>query len=247
MNEVLQEAIVGEPVTVKLGARGREKDYPLAFPVQAVILYKNETARLDRQRREERSKQGVARLTATEIRELGKRRQQLLKEAQALRPAKGRQWPGENYAQFEALIDEATLLKVAIDEDAGTGDSLYDLYNWRKISPDGDPERMLLALWIGLHEFVQEKDGDRQIYRQRLTREQIGAWIHPGNAADLTLAISKALSAHLIAEPAVPEEVPPEATAPDEAPLPNVPLPEFIPAEPTKAGTGTGIWRKRQS
>jgi hypothetical protein len=239
VNSVLQEAIVGEPVLVKLGARGREKEYPLAFPIQAVILYKNETGRLDRERREARAKQGVARLTATEVRELGKRRRQLIKDAEALRPAKGQKWESEAYTQFDSLIEESTLLKIAIDEDAGTGDSLYDLYNWRKISPDGDPERMLLALWIGLHEFVQE--GAKQVYRPRLSREEIGAWIHPGNATNFTVAISKALAAHLIAAP----EIPPELEAPGEPPLPNVPMPEFIPADPTPNGTGTGIWRKR--
>jgi hypothetical protein len=241
MNPVLQEAIAGEPVMVKLGARGQEKEYPLAFPIQAVILYKNETARLDRQRTEERRKQGVAKLTGAEVRDLRQRRQQLLKEAEALRPHKGQAWEGESYPQFDSLMDEATLLKIAIDEDAGTGDSLYDLYNWRKISPDGDPERMLLALWIGLHEFAHEVD--RQIYRPRLSQEEIGRHIHPGNASELTLAISKALSAHLIAAP----EVPPDIEDVAEEPVPNVRAPEEVtlPAEaPLKK---TSAWKERKS
>jgi hypothetical protein len=246
MNPVLQEAIIGSPVMVKLGARGQEKEYPLAFPVQAVILYKNETARLDRQRAEERRQRGVAKLTAAEIRDLRQRRQAVLKEAEALRPAKGHNWVGENYAQFDSLMDEATLLKIAIDEDAGTGDSLYDLYNWRKISPDGDPERMLLALWIGLHEFVQEGASDRQTYRPRLSREEIGRYIHAGNATELTLAISQTLSAHLIAPPEIPPEIEEEAVD-----LPNVRTPEVvIPAEirePEIPASRTPPWKQRQS
>jgi hypothetical protein len=234
LNSVLQEAIAGEPVLVKLGGQ----EYPLAFPIQAVILYKKETARLDRERAEERRKQGVAKLTREEIRDLGKRRRQLLKEADALRPGKDQKWDDENYEQCETLLAEATLLKCAIDEDAGTGDSLYDLYNWRKISPEADPERMLLALWVGLHEFNSELPGVS--YQPQLSRDEIGWRIHPGNAIDLTLAISKALAAHIIAPPEVEEE---------EAPDPNALTPE-IPAviEPvTDWSSPPNPWKKRES
>lgn len=219
MNSVLQEAITGEPVMVKLGGQ----EYPLAYPIQAVILYKKETARLDRERSEERRKQGVAKLTPLEVRDLGRRRRDLLKEVDANRPAKGQKWTEESYEYCETLLAEATLLKCAIDEDAGTGDSLYDLYNWRKISPEADPERMLLALWVGLHAYQhQGPNPESTVYwRPQLGREEIGNQIHPGNAIDLTIAVSKALAAHIIAPPEVQEE--------DEAPDPNAQMPE-IPA-----------------
>ena len=234
MHSVLAEAIAGAPVVVKLGGN----EYPLAFPIQAVILYKKETARLDRERAAERRQQGVARLTREELRELRRKRQTLLTEAEKLRPAKGQSWDAEKYAQFDSLLEEATLVKCAVDEEAGTGDSLYDLYNWRKISPEGDPERMLLALWVGLHKFDARP---AHSYQPQLSREEIGLHIHPGNAAEITLAISKALAAHIVA----PADVKPDDE--EDPSLPNVGPPE-VPAD-MNADRGPEIkplnWRKK--
>ena len=213
MNIILQEAIAGEPVTVTLG----RETYPLAFPIQAVILYKRETALLDRERAKDRP-----RLTRDEKRDLRDRRQKLLVEADKLRPAKGEDWQPDNFVEFDAAMDECSALKVAFDEDAGTGDSLYDMYNWRKISPDKDPERLLLALWIGLHHFTGQGSAaaagpaDR-VYKQRMSKTQLGELVDLGNGGDLTMEISKALSAHLIAASEIPVE----------DPLPNVQPPSL--------------------
>lgn len=191
MNEALQEAIAGESVTVTLGGQS----YPLAYPMQAVILYKHETALLDRARAKGRTP-----LTIEEKRSLRSRRLKLMTEADLQRPAKGVDWLPDNFVEFDLLLDEATALKVALDEDAGKGDSLYDMYNWRKISPDDDPERLLLALWIGLHHFVATGLANtEEQYAPRLSRQQLGLMVDLGNGGDLTMAISKALSAHLIA------------------------------------------------
>lgn len=243
MNSELQEAIAGAPVLVKLG----KQEYPLAFPIQAVILYKKETAALDRQRAEDRRQQGVARLTRDELRELRRKRQTLLTEAEKLRPAKGQAWAPDNFEQYVSLQDEATLLKCAVDEEAGSGDSLYDLYNWRKISPELDPERMLLALWVGLHQFVDTSlvvGHSSSAYRPELSREEIGQHIHPGNATDLTLAISKALAAHIVAPPEVEEFAAEERTS--EIPDPNASGPE-IPAEkgPPETPMMPPDWRRK--
>jgi hypothetical protein len=192
MNSLLQEAIAGESVTVTLG----HDTYPLAYPIQAVILYKRETALLDRERAKDRP-----RLTHEEKRSLRSRRQKLMVDADLQRPAKGQDWQPEKFLEFDLLMDEASALKIALDEDAGTGDSLYDMYNWRKISPDGDPERLLLALWIGLHHFVVTGLANtEEQYRPTLSRQQLGNLVDLGNGGDLTMAISKALSAHLIAQ-----------------------------------------------
>src|ERR1700728_1432333 len=192
MNSLLQEAIAGEPVMVTLG----RVSYPLAYPMQAVILYKRETALLDRARVK---LDGRPRLTREEKRALRDRRSKLLADADLLRPRKHEDWLPEKFLEFDALMDEATTLKIAFDEDAGTGDSLYDIYNWRKISPDGDPERLLLALWVGLHTFVPSKTaGKPDEYVETLARQKLGSLVDLGNIGDLTLAISKALSAHLI-------------------------------------------------
>src|ERR1700728_3901023 len=192
MNSLLQEGIAGEPVMVTLG-RVR---YPLAYPMQAVILYKHETALLDRERVKN---DGRPRLTREEKRALRDRRSKLLADTDLVRPRKHEDWLPEKFREFEALMDEATTLKIAFDEDAGTGDSLYDMYNWRKISPDGDPERLLIALWVGLHVFVPSKTpGLPDEYVETLARQKVSSLVEVGNAGALTLAISKALSAHLI-------------------------------------------------
>jgi len=250
MHSTLQEAIAGARVLVKLGAQ----EYPLAFPIQAVILYKKETAALDRQRAADRRQQGLAKLTRDELRELRRKRQTLLTEAEKLRPAKGQPWDAEKYAQFDSLLEEATLVKCAVDEEAGTGDSLYDLYNWRKISPEGDPERMLLALWVGLHKFAEnassssllarsQKPEAGLIYQPQLSREEIGLNIHPGNASAVTLAISKALAAHIVAPPEVEEFAAEERTT--EIPDPNASGPE-IPAPLRQSELGPGDLERHQ-
>src|SRR5580692_11428606 len=189
MNDMLQEAIAGEPVTVQLGGQ----TYPLAYPIQAVILYKRETATIDRERAKDRP-----RLTHEEKRSLRDRRGKLMADADVLRPARGEDWQPEKFLEFDFAMNEASALKITLDEDAGTGDSLYDMYNWRKISPDGDPERLLLALWIGLHEFrgsgVPEAPAVR-VYLPRMSKTQLGELVDLGNGGDLTMAISKALSA----------------------------------------------------
>jgi hypothetical protein len=151
------------------------------------------------------------------------RRQKLMADADLLRPAKGESWQGEKFLDFDFAMDEATALKIALDEDAGTGDSLYDMYNWRKISPDSDPERMLLALWVGLHRFqeIGEMSPTRApalVYRPRLSREELGQLVDLGNGGDLTMAISKALSAHLIAA--------------SESPVVEAPVPNALPPSP---------------
>jgi hypothetical protein len=200
MNSLLQEAIAGEPVMVTLG----RESYPLAYPMQAVILYKRETALLDRERVKN---DGRPRLTREEKRSLRDRRLKLLADADCLRPDTHEDWLPQQFVEFDALMDEASALKIAYDEDAGTGDSLYDMYNWRKISPDGDPERLLLALWVGLHIFVPSQTaGKPDEYVETLARQKLGSLVDLGNGGDLTMAISKALSAHLIAASETPVE-----------------------------------------
>jgi hypothetical protein len=199
INDPLIEALAGEPVTVTLGGI----DYPLRYPMQAVILYKKETAALDRERKRALIYPSLNREQKSELRE---RRRQLLEEADGLRPTKGEPWDEANWAKFDELLGDAVAAKTALDQDAGAGDSLYDKGNWWKISPEGDPERLLLALWVGLHKFVGA-ESDRAAmpavrkYVESLTLPQLGELVDLGNGEDLTVAISKALRAHLIAAP----------------------------------------------
>jgi hypothetical protein len=213
MNDMLQEAIAGTPVTVTIG----RETYPLAFPIQGVILYKRETARLDRERTKDRPK-----LMREEKRALREARQKLLADANLLRPKeRGEPWDPEHFRDFELAMEEATALKIEIDEDTAAGDSLYDMYNWRKISPSADPERLLLALWVGLHHFVPaDKNiaGAPLVYTPRLSRAELGVKVDLSNGEDLTLAVSKALTAHLIVAETEARSTSPNELAPATSP-----------------------------
>jgi hypothetical protein len=228
MHPILQEALAGEPVTVTLGG----ETYPLAYPIQGVILYKQETAKLDRSRSKDRTP-----LTREEKRELRNRRRKLLAEANELRPKEGEKWDDENFARFDDLLVEARSLKSMIDDDAAAGDSLYDKLNWWKISPEDDPERLLLALWVGLHQFSVPNEAPaaariwpdagrpKKEYREMLSRERLGELIDLANGEDLTRAIAKALRAHLIVSSDDSESA-------EKEPLPNA-QPPATPAEET--------------
>jgi len=212
MNDMLQEAIAGTPVTVTIG----RETYPLAFPIQGVILYKRETARLDRERGKDRP-----RLTREEKRALREARQKLLADANLLRPDRGEPWDPEHFRDFELAMEEATALKIEIDEDTAGGDSLYDMYNWRKISPSADPERLLLALWVGLHHFVpadKNLAGAPLVYTPRLSRAELGVKVDLSNGEDLTLAVSKALTGHLIVAETEARSTSPNELAPATSP-----------------------------
>lgn len=218
MNDILRDALVGE-VTVTLAGRV----YPLAFPMQGVILYKRETARLDRERKLANGSKPLTREAKQDLRE---RRRSLIAEADALRPdaTKEEKWDDGKFALFQELLAEAMTAKAALDEDAAAGDSLYDKSNWWKISPDGDPERLLLALWVGLHTFkgapgTQAASTAVLTYVESFTRAQLGSLIDLRNGEELTEAIAKALRAHMIAPPEPDEE--------KEA-LPNVPPLEVV-------------------
>lgn len=228
MNTVLQEALTGAPVTVYLAGLNRV----LAFPGAAVILYKKETALLDRARA-----QGRPRLTLAEKRELRAERRTLLDQAEALRPSRGESWTDDNFNRFQELLDEAMGPKIALDEDAGTGDSLYDKLNWRKISPQEDPERFLLALWVGLHKFQpalsRPGPADRE-YVPTITRDQLSEVVDLGNGDELILAISKALAAHILAPEAATEEPDPNRQPPASPAVALVQAkPELVPQPPS--------------
>ena len=233
MNAHLQQALTGAPVTVNLGG----KEYPLAFPIEGVILYQEETATLDRSRAK-----GRDRLTRALKDGLRAERLQLLQSAEKLRPPKGtKKWADDNLARFGDLQDEANTLKVRLDEDAGTGDSLYDLYNWRKISPQGDPQRMILALWVGLHVFQKSKTaGEDDDYVETLTRRQLAKFVHLGNGNALVGAVSKALASYLVDETDEGDD-----DEEEESPNPQPPekQPAVIQARPDGAHSPRRGWR----
>lgn len=195
MKDVLVSAIA-PPAEISLGGIA----YLLSFPMQAVIIYKRETAKIDRRRSE-----GKPRLTRDEVRVLSQDRSRLLEQARKCAPPKGEEWDPIRQAEFESLMDEATSIKIQIDEDAGKGDSLFDLSNWRKIGFDVDPERLLLSLWVSLHKF----EGDQ--YKAPIGMQALGQMLNASNAADVMSAITQALISSL-----VPGDSPKNAQAPAE-------------------------------
>lgn len=205
MDPTLENALVGEPVTVTLAG----KQYELAYPLQGVMLYKTETARVDRARAHGRPK-----LTHDEKRDLRGRRTAVLK-TWPLKPLD--EWTSEDVSESEELLGEATSITCTLDEDAGTGDSLYLVRNWRKIGTD-DFERLLLALWVGLHKATIAPGVSPHVpeYRPQVSMSELAALrITDTELEKLINAINRALSRSLIATRAKPEAASPNVPAPE--------------------------------
>lgn len=183
-DELAQE--LTPPGKIRLGTQ----EYSLEFRMHAVILYKQETAKLDRSRAAERP-----RIPAAELAEMRRRRSTLLQDAQAAIPEKGKAWEPAAETRFNEALDEANRLKSAIDEQAGTGDSLLDRSTWWKIGP-ADPERLQLAVWVGAH-----RKNAQGKYEPALSLEDLDSLIHLGNAEDVTLQIAEVLRAYVPAKP----------------------------------------------
>jgi hypothetical protein len=209
MNAVLATELTGPPITVQLGGQ----EYPLAYPMFAVILYRQETARLNRARGLARVQAGVLanvpRLTPAELREARERYFALIAEAQGLK--------GE---AFQRLMEEATLVKLPVDEATGAGDSLCLMHNWWRISLD-DPERVLLALWAGLHQQSPPDAAGKTVWKAPFTLAQLEAGdlggISIGNLDTFLPVITKALLAWIKREDAPKNAAAPEAAAPAKA------------------------------
>src|SRR5258708_31284423 len=102
MNSTLEQALTGPEVRVTLGGT----EYPLAYPMQAVILYQQETAALDQRRAKDRPK-----LTQDEKLQLAMRRRSLRKQMRTLPDTdqvKFADWPEDEQVRFEELQTEGT-------------------------------------------------------------------------------------------------------------------------------------------
>lgn len=214
MNAILEEALTGdEPVTVTLGG----KEYPLAFPLHACALYQAETAKLDRARRAAHGP-----LTPAVRQALKKQRRELLRQSDALQeeiaelsripsPESQADDPGEEEnspavleeianktEQFYELLGEAMRAKNQLEEDAARGDSLFFEGNWFKITSD-DPERVVLALWAGLHAPVNSIAPNQDPkWLSPFTVGQLQKLVDPSNAEEVIEAISKALQLYSV-------------------------------------------------
>lgn len=195
MNEVLQETVTGESaVLINLG----EKEYPLAFPLHACALYQRETAKLDRARRSENG-----RLTAAERQQIKEQRRELLRQADEVegeirKLPPDAPVPSEQMDQFWELAGEATALKNQMDEDAAKGDSLFLEASWFKINSD-DPDRVVLALWAGLHQPRESLSPSGPVaWVSPFTVAQLRRLVDPSNAEEVVEAIGKALRAYAV-------------------------------------------------
>lgn len=195
MNPALTEAVTESelPITVTLG----EKEYPLSFPLHACSLYQQATAKLDRGRREARGP-----MTADEIAGLREQRRLALGASDTLQDQIRALPEGTAHADMLAhywdLIGEALTLQKRLDEEGGRGDSLFQEANWFKISPD-DPERLVLALWAGLHR--EQANGNplaEPKWTSPFTVPQLRKLVDPSNSDEVLDAISRALRAYAV-------------------------------------------------
>jgi hypothetical protein len=86
-----------------------------------------------------------------------------------------------------------------------TGDSLFDSKAWPKIDLEQDPERWLACLWAGLHQQQSDKN-----WKAPFTIEELGGLVDFSNAAEISIAMVKALTAFMPKA----KEVLPNAAAP---------------------------------
>jgi hypothetical protein len=101
-----------------------------------------------------------------------------------------------------------------------TGDSLFAAESWQKIDLQTDPERWLACLWAGSHEQQSDKS-----WKAPYTLEELGALVDFGNAAEISIAMVKALTAFMPKA----KEVSPKAPAPELVEVEIDPLPAPIP------------------
>jgi hypothetical protein len=98
-----------------------------------------------------------------------------------------------------------------------TGDSLFDREVYARIDLKQDPERWLACLWAGLHEQQSDKS-----WKSPYTLEELGALVDFSNAAEISIAMVKALTAHM---PRPKEDESPKVQAPEaeKEPMPAAP------------------------
>ena len=88
-----------------------------------------------------------------------------------------------------------------------TGDSLFDTQAWPRIDLQQDPGRWLACLWAGLHQQQSDKS-----WKAPYTIEELGALVDFGNAAEISIAMVKALLQFM----PKPKDDAPKAPAPGE-------------------------------
>lgn len=211
--DVLDKAITGEAVVVRLG----DQDYPLTFPVHNVALYSQETAKLNCRRARAAIDSGREKLSPQEIRKL---------RTTFLRLADERYLKQHEYkltddnsekvtivVELTAIAEEMIAVDTRLAEESGSGDSLFKIINWWKIRDD-DPERAHLALWCGLHAEVSAGK-----WESPFTLAQLDKLVDASNIIEVLTKITLALGKYLPKVEESPKGDRPQSEAPaaDEA------------------------------
>ncbi len=178
---LLQQEISGDPVEVILGGR----KYPLTFGMAAAIVYKRETARIERSRPRDPDP-----------------------DPKCLCGAARSQHSGPDLI----IVGEDKRLRCFRFRlyDPIQGDSLYSQQSWHRIDLDVDPERFLVCLYSGLHQ--PKKGGDGNEWEAPMTLAELATKIPLGpGARDLATLMILAL---VQSQPRPPKEPSPNAEAP---------------------------------
>lgn len=155
MADLLEQELTGAPVSVSLGGNS----YLLGYGMAAVIVYKRETARIERSRP-----------------------QLELKDPRCICGEPRSQHTGPDLI---ILGEDQKLLCWSFRlYDPVEGDSLLSAESWKRIDLDLDPERWLACLWAGLHRLSQ--DGTK--WEAPMTLAALGSMI-PVGAGTRTLSV----------------------------------------------------------
>jgi hypothetical protein len=163
MPDLLQQELAGPPVTVVIGGNS----YVLTYGMAAVIVYKTETARIERSRP-----------------------QPVVKDPKCICGEPQSRHTGPS--QIILGEDEELLCWAFRLYDPLQGDSLLTRESWSRIDLDLDPERWLACLWAGLHRLV--RDGSNEKWEAPMSLASLGSMIPVGpDARQLSIAMVKAL------------------------------------------------------
>lgn len=181
MTDLLQQELTGAPVTVTIAGA----EYPISYGMAAVIVYKAETARIERSRPRAADSDPLCLCGERKSSHAG--------------------------ASLIILDNDGKLACWAFRlYDPAQGDSLLTPGSWKRIDLDQDPERWLACLWAGLHQL--SKDGTK--WEAPLSLAALGSKIPVGaGARALSLKMIEALQSS--AERPRKADTSPNAAAPE--------------------------------
>jgi hypothetical protein len=211
MTDLLQQEVTGAPVVIVIAG----KEYPLRYDMAAAIIYKAETARIERNRPQLPDPDPKC-LRCDETKSMHE-------GPELIRLDKDKHMLCWGFRQREPL----------------EGDSLANRFSWSRIDLDLDPERWLACLWAGLHQLQP----DEKAWKAPMTLGALGGMLPVGpGLRELSTKMAEALIQH---QPRVKEPDRKNADAPaaqtTPAPIAETRIVEGpIPEATTSTGSGPG-------